>query len=294
MLALDATGAAGEVALLGDVVKNLRHARWQVRLAAVETLGRLRVVDSIPPLIAHLEREEEHRVREAAAASLYGLTGSNLYDDVAMWKRWWKEHEAGFRVPVTVDPLPPRHGGGTTAGFYGIPLRSNRIIFVLDQSGSMSASFTYEIPSGTVIGTRLDIAMRELLEAVESLGKKDRVNVILFHSTVHPWRKGLQKLSDTNRKALRKHLREQKPTGGTNIYDALEMALEDPDVKTVFLLSDGAPGSGKYVQEEDILREVRRLNQTRRTAIHTIAVGMDSSLMRRLAEENGGVYIQEK
>ncbi len=294
MLALGAAGASGDTSFLDEIVKNFRHARWQVRMATAEALGQLRTKRSIPPLIQQLVREDEHRVRDAVAGALYGLTGMNLYDDVDVWKQWWMENEGTFEIPASVDPLPARHEGGTTAGFYGIPVKSNRIIFVLDQSGSMSAAFTYETPAGTVVGTRLDIAMRELLEAVQHLGNKDRVNVILFHTSVHPWRKSLQKLSDRNRDALAKHLHEQKPTGGTNIFDALELALEDPDVKTVFLLSDGAPGAGKYVKEEDILREVRRLNEVRRTAIHTIAVGMDSSLMRRLAEQNDGIYIQEK
>ena len=294
VLALDATGAAGEVAFLDEVAKNLRHARWQVRLAAAEALGKLRTPASIPVLMGVLQREEESRVRDGVAASLYGLTGMNLYDDFATWTRWWKEHETDFRIPDRVEPLPPRHAGGTTAGFYGIPLRSDRIAFVVDQSGSMSASFTYATPAGTVVGTRLDIAIRELLEAVAELGDKDRVNVILFHTTVHPWRKGLQRLSPRNRQDLGEHLRKQKPMGGTNLFDALELALQDPDVKTVFLLSDGAPGAGKYVTEDDILREVGRLNQTQRTAIHTIAIGQDSSLMRRLAEENDGIYILER
>ena len=63
-------------------------------------------------------------------------------------------------------------------------------------------------------------------------------------------------------------------------------------VDTVFLLSDGVPGSGKYVATKDILRAVRRLNQTRRIAIHGIAIGQDSDLLKSLAIENGGKYVR--
>ena len=63
-----------------------------------------------------------------------------------------------------------------------------------------------------------------------------------------------------------------------------------PDVDTIFLLSDGAPGAGKYVATPDILRAVRRENQTRRIAIHCVSIGMDSDLMKKLARENGGRY----
>ncbi len=64
------------------------------------------------------------------------------------------------------------------------------------------------------------------------------------------------------------------------------------DVDTIFLLSDGAPGTGKYVATDDILRAVRRENQTRRIAIHCVSVGMDSQLLRKLAEQNGGRYVR--
>ena len=54
--------------------------------------------------------------------------------------------------------------------------------------------------------------------------------------------------------------------------------------------SDGSPGSGKFVAHDDILREIRKLNQTRRIAIHCISLGNDSDLLRALASQNGGTY----
>ena len=80
--------------------------------------------------------------------------------------------------------------------------------------------------------------------------------------------------------------------GGTNLYDGLEKSLMDGNVDTVMLLSDGAPGAGRYVATPDILRAVRRLNQTRRIAIHCVSLGRDSELLRRLARENGGKYVR--
>jgi len=94
------------------------------------------------------------------------------------------------------------------------------------------------------------------------------------------------------RASLAKHLRSQRPTGGTNLYDGLEMALLTKDVDTIYLLSDGSPGSGKFVAAADILREIGKLNRTRRVAIHCVAVGFDSPLMRELAAQNGGQYVR--
>jgi len=64
------------------------------------------------------------------------------------------------------------------------------------------------------------------------------------------------------------------------------------DVDTIFLLSDGVPGLGKFVTTPDILRAVRRENQIRRIMIHCVAIGTESELLRQLAAENGGRYVR--
>ena len=72
----------------------------------------------------------------------------------------------------------------------------------------------------------------------------------------------------------------------------MELALADKRVDTIFLLSDGVPGSGKYTTTADILREVGRRNQTRRIAIHCVSIGTDSDLLKKLAAANGGKYVR--
>ena len=66
----------------------------------------------------------------------------------------------------------------------------------------------------------------------------------------------------------------------------------DPDVDTIYLLSDGAPSAGKHTAPGEILREIRRKNRSRQIAINTISLGR-SDLMKKLAEQNGGVYVQK-
>ena len=291
ILALDAAGASGDAALLAQVLPSLSHESWQVRLACVEALDALRTKGSIEPLIGRLALEEEERVRDAIATTLFRLTGMNLYDNATIWQRWWKENGAGFEVPQQI-PQPPEQHAGTQAGFYGIPIKSERVIFVIDQSGSMSAAGDVDAEDDAKAVNRLDVAVREVLGAVAKLKNSARINVILFHTTIHPWKDKLQKLGPSTRAELRKELESKKPTGGTNLYDGLELALQTKDVDTIFLLSDGVPGSGKYVATPDILRAVRRENQTRRVAIHCVSIGMDSELLRLLAEENGGRYVR--
>lgn len=290
VLALDAAKAARDGSLVAKVLKSVDHAQWQVRLATVEVLAAMRSRDAVLPLIERLDLETERRIRDAIAGALFNLTGQNLYDNSVTWRLWWRENGSTFAVPDEIPVMPERSAGGTGAGFYGIPVATERVVFVIDQSGSMSAMAQATETYKEKELNRLDVAIRETLGALAKLDKRAMVNFIMFHSTIHPWKDQLQRLGP-NRKELTSRLESQQPTGGTNIYDALEIALRMRDVDTIFLLSDGSPGSGKFVATDDILRAIRRENQTRRIAIHCVSIGMESRLLRQLAEQNGGLYV---
>jgi hypothetical protein len=292
ILAIDAVGQAGEMDLAKKVLESVDHKAWQVRLAVVEALRKLRSRDWVRPLIDRLEDEDVRRIRVLTGETLFEHTGTNLYDEHALWERWWADHGETFEVPGEIPTLPVEEAGGSVGVFYGLPVDSERVIFVIDQSGSMSATDVSSKAGREERKNRLEVAVMETQAAVHNLSRRAMVNVILFHSTIHPWRKTLSPLNPKNRADLRKHLGRQNPTGGTNLYDGLEQALEDPNVDTIMLLSDGVPGAGRFVSTGAILREVRRRNQTRRIAIHCVSLGRDSDLLKRLAAENGGRYVR--
>lgn len=291
VLAIDAAASSHSGKFLSGIIKNLDFKAWQVRLAAVEALEKLRLKEGIPALIEQLAKEEVGRIRKAIARALHMLTHQNLYENAKTWRAWWKQHGATFEVPEMAPDMVDKDIGGTSAGFYGIPVDTERVVFVIDQSGSMSAAGLRGDQDEDNNKNRLQIAVQEVLKALDQLPKAARANVVLFHTTIHPWEDKLVKLSSANRSKLRNHLTRQNPTGGTNLYDGIEAALQMEDVDTIFVLSDGAPGAGKYTQPRDILRGIRGLNQVRRIAIHCVSIGMDSDLMRNIARENGGKYV---
>ncbi|MHC4550078.1 MAG: HEAT repeat domain-containing protein [Planctomycetota bacterium] len=284
--ALDAVARANAVELAPGVLASLEHKRWQVRLAAAQCLRRVRVGEAIPVLIARLGEEEHRRVRVAVADALFRLTGQEFFDDADGWKRWWLENRAGFAVPAQV-PRRRIAAGRTVARFYGVPVYSERVCFVLDRSGSMDA-----IDPRADGKMRIERAKAELTGAVEKLRPGARFNAILFGTNVERWRKTLVPATAAHRAALEKHLQPLAPEGATNLWDALERALEDREVDTIYLMSDGAPNRGKWQRTYAILRELRQLNQTRRVAIHCVSVGTDSGLLRRIAADHGGTYVR--
>lgn len=284
-----AAGQSREPMLAPKLLEHLDHRRWQVRLAAAEALRLVRRRESVLPLIQAIDREKYERVREVLGEALHAHTGIRLYGDAELWASWWADHGATFEFPE--EPPSLAHTDATTrAEFFGIPLHSNRVVFVVDRSGSMAAE---DGPAtGTISGTRLEVACHELRRTVAAMADDARVNVIFFDHGVDEWRTKLTKLNRGTRSALDRHLDAQEPDGGTNIYDSLVQALEDEEADTIVLLSDGEPSAGVFTDAQRIRSGIEKLNGPRRIVIHCVAVGMNSYLMRGLAADNGGTYIR--
>ena len=291
VLVVDGIGNSGDLSLAASVVPALEDEQWQVRLAAIETLCKLRSADWVEPLVMRLQVEDRLRLQKAIGKTLFEITGQNPYMDAASWSGWWLAARNDF---VMSEEIPTPHKSSTTIskGFYGLTLDSDSVVFVIDKSGSMSAGASADAAMKGVAGDRLDQALANAAVAMEALPDQARVNVVMFGSGVDTWQTSLMLLKKKNRKDLLRFFERQRPGGGTDLFDGLETALLQEGVDRVMLLSDGSPGGGRFVTTEDILREVRRLNQTNRIAIDCVSLGMKSELLKRLAEENGGRYIE--
>ena len=133
-----------------------------------------------PALIARLGQEEMKRIKRAIGETLFKLTGQSYYDLADLWLRWWQEHGESFVVPADVPERKVRKDGRrTVATFYGVPVESDRVVFVLDHSGSMGSKRTEG-------GTDFDKAVAETLEVAAKLEAGAKLNVILFETSIHP------------------------------------------------------------------------------------------------------------
>ncbi|MFQ5506208.1 MAG: HEAT repeat domain-containing protein [Planctomycetota bacterium] len=219
---------------------------------------------------------------------------------------------------------------GKSAGskqFAGIPTTSTRVVFVIDVSASMNDVVVdrekfrdRNYPSFQ----RLAIVKSELLRTIDSLDRTTHFNIISFASRVRTWKKWLVPGNINNRASAMSYVKALKPvgtgegipfggggadgSGKTNTYEALMTAFDlDPakdfvvtgktkkrslKLDTIYFLTDGRPTIGKYVDVEDILREVKKINEVRKIVIHCISIGeFQASFLRRLAANNGGVFV---
>ncbi len=263
------------------ILPNLKHADWRVRLTAVRTLARLRTKGSIPSLIDVVgDNDERWRVRSEATHALAFITQQRKGVVAEAWRRWWEKHGATFRVPpIKQDASDERQ---SVASFFGIPIDSDRVVFVIDVSGSMEAAAR----KGK---TRRELATAQLFAAAQSLPGKPRINVVLFSNKTERWKTQLTKLEP---KQLGRFLKKRKSGGGTALYDGIEAAFADREADTIVVLTDGKVTGGKITDENAIVEAVRALNRGGLVRLHAVAIGIESKLLRRLAEDSDGRYAE--
>jgi hypothetical protein len=141
---------------------------------------------------------------------------------------------------------------------------------------------------------KIEVAKRELMKVVDKLPAGVELNVIRFNSVVEAWRPQITRLDSGTLPEINTFVMGSKPEGLTNLYGALEETFKDQKVDTIYLLSDGAPTLGAYVQPEDILTAVAKLNNLRKVKINTIGFNLQPEeirLMEELANQNYGVFL---
>ena len=164
-------------------------------------------------------------------------------------------------LPVSLDVRQKKH------------FPSLALALVIDKSGSM-------------LGTKIQLALEAASAAVDFLSERDSIEVIAFDDSAHAVVK-LTKVED--KKAIAGEITSIQAIGGTNIYAGLEMAhtslaASDAQIKHIILLSDGQ-SEGNYPTI------VRRIGEAGIT-LSSVAIGEDADLplMKMLAQQGGGRF----
>jgi Ca-activated chloride channel family protein len=180
----------------------------------------------------------------------------------------------GEGVSATLLAYPdPEVQGGYFLLLAGLPVRIDQaappvkreVTIVIDRSGSMA-------------GSKLDQARAAALQIVEGLQEGEAFNILDYAHTVSSFApRAVLRDAQTVLQA-RRYLESLRPSGGTNIHDALLEALRQesagPDhLPIVLFLTDGIPTIGRTA-EADIRRMVEAGNGTQRR-VFTFGVGAD-------------------
>ena len=295
--ALGAVAARGEqhIELLYSA---LMHSDWSTRLEALKLLEEARVPESVGKIVAQMKSEEGRMVHEFAD-TLFDLTGQPFRTRWGNWEAWWDKEGADFK-PISKSELRKRRKEEeerrlrqvTAVKFFGIRIISHRVIFIIDVSGSMN-----EVTRAEYVGdqgeARITVAQRELKKCIDGLDPKALFNILTFSGGVDPWLEdGVEDSGARSRDEAKEFVDRLGAMGGTNLYGALQHAFEDPDVDTIFVLSDGEPSTGDVIDPFEIRAHVKRWNAERDIEINSIAVGGSFQILEWLAEDSGGTHVR--
>lgn len=328
-VALESLGRQNSERGADILIKYLEDARWQVRASAITGLSFYRngaVVGKVMEALLERAKKEEGVLQRNFFVGMARIVQESVPATVEAWESWWKANGPDFvkkmseregnGLPLEDDPqdvLIETHQGSSS--FYGITTNSKHIIYVVDVSGSMRADAKDpgKENSDPAAKRRIDIAREELKKAILATTSKEgdergeaTFNIVLFSTDVEVYKPGkMVEASKGNKEDAVKWIEEKVvPTDQTNIYDAIEQAFNvisaTSDAKnlkkgadTIFLMTDGAPNRGKFFEPDLVLKEVKKLNATRKITLHTIGVGEghNAPLLQALAAQNGGQYI---
>jgi hypothetical protein len=174
--------------------------------------------------------------------------------------------------------------GDTKVGFAGLNLISDRVCFLIDLSGSVWQSKVGE-------KTRKEIVDERLRSALQSLPPDTSFNVIPYTSQPIPWERRLVPSTPANVKKAIDSFERCHHSGRGNYYDAVQLALLDPDVDTIVVLTDGAPTGGHRWNLELMVELLVEQNRFRKVAFDSILVDAKRAQALRwedLAARTGG------
>jgi HEAT repeat protein len=260
--------------------------------AAAQAIGLIGSSESVPILIDGLERAlaQDLRVADAFASALHRISGKANGTDVELWRSWW---ETAKDKPFVRSDDPGPQGTVEGPNYYGFPVRSSYVVFVLDVSRSMGWN------------GRLESARKELETTIGKLPASTFFNILVYSDGVKRWKPQLVPAKLATKSSAITFIRNQRPDNGTNSHDALRAAFADQKVDTIFFLTDGHPTVGGLVDPDLILAAIRNWNRYRDVRIHTIALmrgapptayaGREdpkraTRFMEELAQQNAGKY----
>ena len=292
------------------VVGRLADPIWGIQLQAIRIITEREHHPAVPHLINALAVAKP-RVQVELGKALKKLTGENHDAYAEVWQKWWNDHKDDFESNPKMQKIRP--SGAKDVEFYGLRIKSDRVLFIIDISGSMKKPTKNDNPAERwkpappttgegkqppppppppeiLSGPKIKVAKHELKKAIKGLNKETTFNIIAFNHVAKQWKSGMHAATEKNKKDAYKWIRALGPAGNTYIDGALRLgfriaglenfdkAYPDIFVDTIVLLSDGAPTDNAFqakpMKPEIILEHVREWNARKHVVIHCVGVDM--------------------
>jgi hypothetical protein len=289
--ALEVIGGGPGKEAVPVLAAGLQDPCWSVRLTAIRGLSGIPLPEAVDALIASLG-PERGRLREEQGEALARLTGVGLPPERERWEQWRRENPGEIEFPER-GTMVRESQGESAATFSSIPFHSECVAFVLDRSRSMRDRLDRENDD-----TKGELVVAELERTLARLNPPAKFLLVAFRTEPEAFADRAVTASAGARRSALTWFRKLEPTGRTNLFDAVAVALCREDVDTVFLLTDGAPSAGEFQSRAEVVAGIGRLNRYRKATIHTVEIGGEATgkrwrgFLRELAEANDGKHVR--
>lgn len=272
------------------LVEALENRDWRVRRRAVEATMEIWSPISIDLLLETLPENPGNPDLFDWHNALSDLTGENKPADAQVWRVYGEMHPSPRKV---VEPKERPVGGwlrapaegvgnaavkdGQTVVFFDLPVLAADAVFLFDLSGSMNGDF-----GGRTRMEAARIEVHTMLEKWLSLPRAEqpRFNLVLFREPYgDPWNARIDRvfprlapLSPKNAQAATEWFASQG-TCRFAYQESIEAAIEDPECRFIYFLSDGEPWGGRCNDLDRLLRELERVTRFHPVAIHNVVIG---------------------
>jgi hypothetical protein len=283
---------------------------WETRLAAAQALTRSGDKKLIPALIKTLVGAGT-RMKYEIDECLKKLTGGvTKHGEFSAWSAWWEKNENDVLAGTYVVTLADKSEGPGVTQFYGIPLHSAKVVFIIDVSLSMKepSKWKPEIDVGTdkLEGERcIDVARYELRKIVRQVPEGANFNIIgMYGRLALLHEKWVVAARDAREKAV-KWIQGLEIRSGTDVHGALIRALDfsggnwntpprDDSVDTIFILSDGMASVGMTDrgQMPDRILDAARFKRIAITAVAIDPPKDGRDFLKKITEGTGGAFVQ--
>ena len=289
------------------VRETLEDADWRRATLGAEISWALPDGKAVPLLLSAmetwtkrtLEGQPVRRVLGDLTRELEQRSGLKLGPRPDRWLAWWSNVRGGKTSPIPEEAPSDR----TKAAFFGLRPSSDRVIIILDRSGSMSQPFVPKGQSSTGTRgrpwTRHDEVLGQLKSYLSGLSPQGRFNLVVFGDQARKWRSKIQAASESQARAGQIWAQRQAPKGGTHLRLGIKAALgidRDGDldldaleVDTLVVLCDGKTANGV----EWVTPFLRLYRAQTGIVVHGVQIGAaGDGTLEALAEGTGGEFVR--
>lgn len=235
-------------------------------------------------LIRRLEEEDHRHLRTLLVGILRRTSGLSHSDDPRPWRDWLGRLGESGVPPRDVSPRRGTDQTRVATTLAALRPSTDRSVILVDLSGSV----WMELEGGV---SRKQLLDRELRALLEGLPRTVSFNLIPYATRPDPWEK---RMVTATPKAVRRAWGEFESCrlrGRGDVWSAVQVALQDPDLGSLLIITDGAPTGGEHSDMELLVPLLEWECRWRGIAVDSVLIDSAKRLQSSwsdLAQRTGG------